>query len=524
MTVGLLPGWLSIIAAMFDDQSVWPREIYATDQVRGFDRHAIDELGIPGFDLMQRAGRDALAFLRARWPEAQSLLIYCGAGNNAGDGYVVAALASAAGMTVQIVAVVDPEALGGDAAAARDMARQAGVPVLGFETDAEQREAASGLPAADVVVDALLGTGLKREVGGPVAAAVAAINQSVSPVLALDIPTGLDGDSGAVHGVAVAADATITFVGLKSGLYLGRGPELRGVLGFSDLDLPQSAYSGAAPALKRIDSDDCKNLLKPRSRTAHKGLNGRVLVVGGSRGMPGAARLAAEAALRSGAGLVHAAVAPSSVDAVMAGRPEIMCRGVESPAELAALAERVDVIVVGPGIGRERWGTALVEAMLETDKPLVIDADGLNHLAAHRQQRANWVLTPHPAEAARLLDSTTADVQQDRAAAAAELALRFDAVAVLKGACSLVAQATDVDHVSLAVCDYGNPGMATGGTGDVLAGLIGGLIAQFGLTRTVVEIAVLVHALAGDDAAAAGERGLVASDLLEFIRHRVNPA
>lgn len=502
---------------MFDDQSAWPREIYATDQVRGFDRHAIDEVGIAGFDLMQRAGRDALAFLGARWPAARSLLIYCGAGNNAGDGYVLAALGSVAGMTVQIVAVVDPESLGGDAALARDMAREAGVPVAEFGADSEPL-------SADVIVDALLGTGITRDVGGPLAAAVAAINQSARPVLALDIPTGLDGDSGAVHGVAVAADATITFVGLKSGLFLGQGPELRGALGFSNLDLPQGVFVGAAPVLERIDSRDCKNLLKPRSRVAHKGMNGRVLVVGGGSGMPGAARLAAEAALRSGAGLVYAAVAPSSVDAVMAGRPEIMCRGVEAPEQLAELANTVDVIVVGPGIGRESWGAALVEAMLATSKPLVVDADGLNYLAAHRRQRANWVLTPHPAEAARLLDSTAATVQEDRAAAASALARRFDAIAVLKGACSLVAQASDTEAVSITVCDYGNPGMATGGTGDVLAGLIGGLIAQFGLTRPVVDTAVLVHALAGDDAAAAGERGLVASDLLEFIRRRVNPA
>jgi hydroxyethylthiazole kinase-like uncharacterized protein yjeF len=501
---------------MFDDQSAWPREIYSTDDVRGVDRHAIDDLGIPGFELMQRAGRAAVDFLGALWPDARSLLVYCGAGNNAGDGYVVAALASAAGMDVQVVAVVDPSALEGDAALALAMSLEAGVPV------ARPGEGTEGF-AADVTIDALLGTGLTRDVDGPLAEAVTGINRGRAPVLALDIPTGIDSDSGAVRGVAVEADATITFVGLKTGLYLGQGPACRGRLGFCGLELPPAAYACATAKLKRIDSRDCGHLLKPRSRMAHKGLNGRVLVVGGSPGMPGAARLAAEAALRAGAGLVYAAVAPSSVDSVMAGRPEIMCRGIQTPGELTQLAEQADVIVVGPGIGRDSWGTELVAAMLATEKPLVIDADGLNFLAGHRQRRGQWVLTPHPAEAARLLDSTPADVQGARDAAATELARRFDAIAVLKGACSLVAQMVDDKKVSLAVCDYGNPGMATGGTGDVLAGVIGGLIAQFGLSRMAVEVAVLVHALAGDDAAAAGERGLVASDLLAPIRRRVNP-
>ncbi|MGD8339821.1 MAG: NAD(P)H-hydrate dehydratase [Gammaproteobacteria bacterium] len=501
---------------MFDDQSAWPREIYSTQSVRGVDRHAIGDLGIAGFDLMRRAGGASLEYLEAIWPQARSIRVYCGAGNNAGDGYVVAALASAAGMQVQILAVVDPAALEGDAAQAAAMAREAGVSVSRFGDEVERLE-------ADVLIDALLGTGLTRDVGGVFADAVAELNGSVTPVLSLDIPTGLDSDSGEIRGVAVAAAATMTFVGLKTGLYLGQGPACRGRLGFSSLALPPAAYANASCRLNRIDSMDCARLLKPRSRAAHKGLNGRVLVVGGSPGMPGAARLAAEAALRSGAGLVYAAVAPSSVDSVMAGRPEIMCRGIEQPAELTELAERADVIVVGPGIGRGPWGTRLVEAMLATDKPLVVDADGLNCLAEHPQRREQWVLTPHPAEAARLLDSTTADVQRSRDSAATALASRFGAVAVLKGACSLVAQAADDERVSLAVCDFGNPGMATGGTGDVLAGVIGGLIAQFGFSKFTVEVAVLVHALAGDDAAAHGERGLVASDLFPHIRRRVNP-
>ena len=502
---------------MSGSQAAWPRKVFSTEQVRGFDRYAIDNLGIAGFELMQRAGGASLQFLQAQWPQTRSILVYCGAGNNAGDGYVLAALAIAGGLTARVIAVVDPETLQGDAALALAMAREAGVDIASFAAGTE-------IGDADLIVDALLGTGLTRDVGGSLAQAVSEINSRSRPVLALDMPTGVDSDTGIVRGVAVSADATITFVGLKAGLYLGSGPACRGSLGFSDLGLPPTVYDKAHPLLRRLDASDCIQLLQPRSRTAHKGMNGKLLVVGGAQGMGGAARMAAETALRAGAGLVYAAVAPSSVKTAMADRPEIMCHGVAGPEELAVLAEAVDVIVVGPGLGRGTWGESLCEAIFATDRPLVVDADALNYLAEHRQRRGNWVLTPHPAEAARLLASSTAEVQAARDAAASAIARDFGAIAVLKGACSLVAEATEDDQVSISVCDYGNPGMATGGTGDILAGLIGALIAQFGFSRLAVEVGVLVHSLAGDDAAAEGERGLVASDLLPHIRRRVNPA
>lgn len=498
-----------------------PRAIYSTEQVRGFDRHAIEVLGIAGFDLMQRAGRAALKYLRASWPEAGTLGIYCGAGNNAGDGYVLAALAAGAGLKPRVIAATAPGELAGDAAAAAGLAREAGVEIVDFAAGVGGRAAAP----VDLVVDALLGTGLARDVAGTMASAVAEINARPEPVLALDIPTGLDSDTGAVRGVAVQADATITFVGLKAGLYLGAGPACRGRLALADLALPAGVFAGAEPRLRRCDESDAAQLLRPRSRIAHKGLNGRVLVVGGAAGMSGAARLAAEAALRAGAGLVHAAVAPESVAPVMAGRPEIMCRGVADATDFADWAEAADVVVVGPGLGRSEWAKRLVASVLKLVQPIVVDADALNILAGRPLRRERWVLTPHPGEAARLLGSATGAVQAARYETVTALTREFGAVSVLKGACSLVAGLTADSRISVAVCDYGNPGMATGGTGDVLAGVTGGLIAQFGLSAHVVETAVLVHALAGDDAArAGGERGLIASDLFAPIRQRVNPA
>lgn len=501
---------------MSPDASDWPRAVYSTRQVREFDRLAIEDFGIAGFDLMQRAGSDALAFARTAWPDARTLLIYCGAGNNAGDGYVLAAEAVRAGLDVRTIAVVDPAALRNDAARALALARDAGVDVTAFADSSDPGA------DADLIVDALLGTGLTREVTGDIGRAVRTINASSSPVLALDVPTGLDSDDGSIHGVAVAADATITFVGLKAGLFLGSAPAVRGRLAFSDLGVPSAVYADQAPMLRRLDQRDSSQYLSRRSGITHKGMNGRVLIIGGSSGMSGAARLAAEAALRAGAGLVHAAVAPESVPAVMAGRPEIMCHGVDDADQLSRLAEAMNVVVVGPGLGRDERGRSMARAALALEKPLVVDADALNYLSGCPRQRADWILTPHAGEAATLLGSTAGEVQTARDESVRALAERYGGVAVLKGPCSLVTEADEGADIS--VCDFGNPGMATGGTGDVLAGLIGGLVAQFGFSRQAAEVGVLVHALAGDDAAADGERGMLASDLLAHIRRRVNPA
>jgi NAD(P)H-hydrate epimerase len=503
---------------MSASQVAWPRGIYSTRQVREFDRIAIETIGIDSFELMQRAARAALTFIQAQWPAAAALRIYCGAGNNAGDGYLLAALAAGQGLAVEVIAVIEPAALTGDAARAMALARDRGI---GIEPLVAGAAAESG--DCDLVVDALLGSGLARDVEGRLAEAVARINAAAVPVLALDLPSGLDGDTGQVRGVAVRAAATVTFVGLKSGLYLGAGPDCRGRLGFADLGLPPEVWDGAAPVMQRMAPADLGVVLEPRLRSTHKGLNGRVLVVGGGIGMAGAARLAAEAALRAGAGLVQAAVDPDSVTSVMAGRPEIMCHGIRDLAEIGHLCAAADVVVVGPGLGRSRWAEKLTEAVFASDRPLVVDADALNYLAQQPRLRSNWVLTPHPGEAGRLLGWSAAAVQGGRDIAAIDLARRFGGVTVLKGACSLIAQVAENDEPSISVCDYGNPGMASGGMGDVLAGVLGGLAAQFGLTAAVCECAVLVHARAGDAAAGDGERGLLASDLFAHLRHAVNP-
>jgi NAD(P)H-hydrate epimerase len=469
-----------------------PQSVFASAQVREFDRIAIIEIGIPGYELMQRAGRAALSAIHRHFPDTDALTVYCGAGNNGGDGYVVARLAVAAGLDVRVrIAIV--------------------------------RDAAALDAPAGVVVDALLGTGLTRGVEGLFAAAVAAINASGRPVVALDVPSGLDSDTGHVHGVAINAALTVTFVGLKQGLYLGQAPDHTGPIEFAGLGIPAPVRERAVPMLLRLAPETLVQELPKRSRMSHKVMNGRVLLVGGAPGMAGAIRLAAEAALRAGAGLVHVATHPISVAAVMAGRPEMMCRGVETAADLAAWLDDADAIVLGPGLGQSPWGQQLFDAVVTAPVPLVLDADGLNLLARRRLERGDWLLTPHPGEAARLLETTSESVQADRLAAVTALAVRYGADVILKGACSLVAEARAAGRPACFVCDRGNAGMATAGMGDVLAGLAGGLAAQRRGVAGVGRIATLVHALAGDDAARSGERGTIASDLLGHIRTRVNP-
>jgi hydroxyethylthiazole kinase-like uncharacterized protein yjeF len=492
-----------------------PTAIYGAKQVRAFDRLAIESEGIEGYELMCRAGQAAYDVVRREWPQATRLGIYCGAGNNAGDGYVLARLAGAAGLEPIVTAVTDPGSLTGDAALAWQAYRQAGGSALTLE---ETQPANS----ADLIVDALLGTGLTRALDGAYARAVNTINGSGRPVLALDIPTGLAADSGTVQGCAVVATVTLSFVGLKLGLYLGVAPDYCGRIEFSDLAIPATVLARGDAALTRLTPNLLGELLPPRRRTAHKGTHGRLLLVGGGPGMPGAIRLAAEAALRVGAGLVYVATHPDNVAAIPAGRPEIICRGVAAASELAMLEAQADAIVLGPGLGRSDWSADLARHLFRSRLPLIVDADGLNLLSGQRVGRNNWILTPHPGEAARLLGTSVGAIEHDRLGSARELARAFNTIAVLKGAHTLVASAATTECPS--VCDRGNPGMATAGMGDVLSGVIGGLYVQTRLLESSAQAGVVIHALAGDAAAAAGgERGLLASDLMPFLRRWANP-
>ncbi len=365
----------------------------------------------------------------------------------------------------------------------------------------------------------MLGSGLERDVTGEFAVAVDAINEHPAPVMALDIPTGLHGDSGAVMGTAVHADLTVTFVGLKCGLFVGQGPECSGSVRFAGLGIPDAWREKCRPEFRLSTDGHLSQALPPRRRSAHKGDFGHVLVVGGGKGMPGAVRLCGEAALRSGAGLVSIATDPGHAAMIAAGRPELMPHAIENTGDLEPLLDRADVIAFGPGLGRSAWAGELFAAMAGDERPAVWDADALNWLAEKPGQAPHRVITPHPGEAGGLLGTSAADVQADRRKALGELQSRFGGVAVLKGAGSLVSAASGVPWL----CGSGNPGMAAAGMGDVLTGIIAALLAQGLEPELAARIGVEVHARAGDQAARGGERGLMASDLLAELRGLVNP-
>lgn len=492
-----------------------PLRLYTAAQVRELDRVAIEEQGIPGFTLMRRAGRALFECLRSEFGDGGRITIFCGTGNNGGDGYVVATLARQCGLDVAVVQVGDSEKIRGAALQARQLAQQDGVPISAF---APNTEIADG-----VVVDALLGTGLSGDVRGDSAAAIAAINDSGLPVLAVDIPSGLCSDRGVVLGAAVRADCTVTFIGVKRGLLTASAPDYTGTLYFADLEVPDVVFAGVDDVVDRLQLDVLSSLLPPRLPSTHKGHCGHVLVVGGDTGMAGAALMAAQAAGRSGAGLVSCATRPENVAAIVSRCPEVMARPVSNGQQLQEVLERASVVVIGPGLGREPWGEQMLQRVLHSSLPLVVDADALNIVSAGQfaglARRDNWIITPHPGEAGRLLGCSAAQVQQDRFSAAVDLQRRYGGAVVLKGVGTLVA---DTDHDAVGLCPYGNPGMASGGMGDVLSGVLGGLLAQGLSVGQAARLGVCIHACAADLASGDGIRGLLATDLLPFVRQLVN--
>ena len=488
-----------------------PANIYSVASVRELDRIAIEDHGIPGYTLMTRAGAAAVRAARQSFPDAGRWQVVCGAGNNGGDGYVVARLAANDGIVVSVIALVDPTTLSGDAAVAyEDFVAEGGtvIPWAG-ELDKE----------ADLLFDAILGSGLEREVGGRFAEAVSAINAHAARVFALDIPTGIHGDSGEQLGCAVQADSTMTFVGLKTGLFLGCAADFCGDLMYDGLGIPDECLAAVSPELRRIDDALLQSLFTPRRRASHKGDFGHVLVIGGGPGMPGAARMCGEAALRAGAGRVSVATASAHASILASTRPELMSHGIEVAADLEPLLEKADVLAFGPGLGRTDWARELFGRVAADSRPAVWDADALNLLADSPAPAVSRIITPHPGEAGVLLGQSAAQVQADRTAAVRALQDRFGGVAVLKGAGSLISAGEKVPTISTS----GNPGMAAAGMGDVLTGIIAAFLAQGFSAEEAALAGVETHARAGDRAARGGERGLIASDLMAELRAVINP-
>ncbi len=489
------------------------QNIYTAAQVKELDRYATDAFNISGNVLIERAGEAAFQFIVSKWPQCKRLLVLCGSGNNAGDGFVVARLASEQEFDVRVLQVGDENKLQGDALAAQQRLLGSGVTPVTFTEMLGEED-------YDLIVDAMLGTGVHGDIAGKYAVAINALNAQTKPVFSIDIPSGLNADTGIPRGIAVKATRTLTYVGLKQGLVTGDGPEYSGEVLFSDLKLPKALYDMRSPAGYRLDYAHLSPLLPKRLRNTHKGDFGHVVLIGGAPGMPGAIRLAGEAAARVGAGRVTIVTHPEHAVSLNATRPELICYGITHVEDIQPLLSLASVVGIGPGLGQSKWAQDLLVMAMDSGLPMVVDADALNLLAESNQHYDNWILTPHPGEAGRLLGLSTAEIQRNRFKSVDDISKQFGGIAVLKGLGSLIKS----QHGLPSVCPYGNPGMASGGMGDVLTGIISGLIAQGLSNQQAAELGVVIHSKAGDEAAkAVGERGMLASDLMSWTRRLANP-
>jgi NAD(P)H-hydrate epimerase len=500
------------------------------DEMRRADRRATERYGVPSLLLMENAGRGAAdALERVLGPAAgRRVAVVCGKGNNGGDGFVVARHLLGRGARVSVWLVGRAEEVRGDARVNLDVLRRAGEAVAEVP-DADALGRLRGeLHDADVVVDALLGTGARGPAAGPVAAAIEAINAAARPVCALDLPSGLPSDGEPPAGPVVLARVTVTFGLPKVGLVLPTGSGRAGRVEVADLGVPR-AWLAEGIGTGLLEAVDVGAALPRRPLDAHKGRYGHLLVVAGSVGKTGAAALACLGALRSGTGLVTCAT-PGSQQPVVAGQlAEAMTEPLPETAagtpsrkaveRIGELLPRMDAVALGPGVGLDPETQAAVQALVrDIERPMVVDADALTALAGRlalcRDARAPRLLTPHPGEAARLLGCSVAEVQADRIASARRLAAETGAVVALKGARTVVAGPGG----EVALNPTGNPGMATAGTGDVLTGIAGGLLAQGVAPVAALRAAVYLHGLAGDVAAETrGEAGLVAGDVADAV-------
>ena len=487
--------------------------IHNTSALRAVERAVAKELSGAHDTLMERAGQAGAAHVKRLYPLARHVVIVVGPGNNGGDGLISARVLREAGLAVTVLA---------PRGAPVTLAARAAVMAFGESLGGATLDT---LKTADVIVDALLGIGLNRDVEPDLAAVIRAMNEATCPVLSWDVPSGLDADTGHVCGVAVRADHTLSFLGLKTGFYLGQGPAYTGHIVLASLDIPDAYWRDVPAGLARITPHAVQSLLPRRERMLHKTLAGRVLVVAGGPGMPGAARLTGEACLRAGAGRVVIATAAVHAPVISIGCPELIVIGITEPQELLPLLAEADVIVMGPGLGRSAWATQLLSLLWAAPQPLIVDADALNALAVTGHRRSNWCLTPHAGEAARLLGCSASAIQEKRLQSVSQLVVRYGGVAVLKGPSTLIA----AEGLSVPlVCERGNPGMATAGMGDVLCGVIAAIAAQQAHPAQTLAlsaaIGVDVHARASDVAAGNLERGLISRDVIAHLRACVNPS
>ena len=501
---------------------------YSSAAVRNIDYLMVEQGFVDkSYELMNRAAQALLDFINRKYLHIEHITIVCGAGNNAGDGYALARLAKLQEkeprIKIRLISIIDPQQLSGDAQQAYADWLECGGTIDSME-DAH-------FPATDLIVDALIGTGLNRPLEGEWYDAVAAINASRKPVLSVDIPSGLDADTGASYGIAISATHTLTFIAQKMGMYTAQARYYCGKIHFASLGVADSLFEQIEHSAILMDWNNIAVKLPFHSPVSHKGDHGHLLIIGGDNGMAGACRIAGEAALRSGSGLVTIATRKENVNAITSARPELMVHGVQSADDLAPLLAKATAIAIGPGLGTEQWGVALLDKVIkhikqqynsdEKEISCVFDADALNIMAQHNIviQSDNIIYTPHFGEASRLLkyNSEAPGADTDRFAMIRKLKERYHGTFVLKGAGTLVNTEKDI-----AICTYGNEGMASAGMGDCLTGIIGALLAQKLSISDAAQLGVCLHAKAGDLVALEGKKGMLVSDLFPKIRQIIN--
>lgn len=486
-------------------------KLFRAEQVREHEQAAAEQSGCDLATLMERAGASVFRQCQSLLPNTHVYLVMVGQGNNAGDGYIAALKAKEAGKQVHVCAVEPHRILEGDAGRAQKRWLDAGGKIEVFDKGL--------LDKAGLVVDAMLGTGITSYIRNEFADIIDAINAHTIPVVSIDVPSGLDANTGQSLGRCIEADVTVTFVGIKPGLSTGAGKQSCGKLVYDDLGIGKAFSELARSSASLLDIEQFRGM-GPRAVHSHKGTYGRLLCVGGNKGTAGAIRLSSEAALRSGAGMVRVYTHEASTIQVSAGRPELMV----TDENLEDALSWATCVVIGPGLGQDDWAETVFQTVMKHcqthPKPMVLDADALNLLS--RQATAytinDCILTPHAGEAARLLGVSVDDVEAERFNYARQCAQRYHATCVLKGAGTIID-----NERSTWVSKHGNPSMATAGSGDVLSGILGALLAQ-GLSRDIAaKYGVTVHAKAGDDLADLyGQRGMIASDLFDAVRVLIN--
>ena len=490
-----------------------PDKLYSVGSVVQLEQIAIKQFSLPAYALMKRAGTAVFNVIKTRYPESKKILVLCGSGNNAGDGYVVAKLARQYGLDVHVISLSPPETLKNEALLAyRDWTNIAenSVPDISLLTE------------TDIVIDALLGTGLKRVVSDEWGKWITAVNRALKPVISIDVPSGLLADTGVISGVAINADYTVCFIGLKQGMFTAQAKDVCGEILFESL-VPIEVYDQVECDARLIKAVNYL-LLPVRKASSHKGCFGHVLLVGGNEGMPGAVILAATAALRAGAGLLTIVTTAKNLPAISVAVPEAMVKTCEIDTIATLFEEAFDDVThvaVGMGLGQDDWSLAVLQQCLLLKKPMLLDADALNLLAKNKLKiRSPFVITPHPGEAGRLLaetkDSASAAVQRNRFNVIEKLHKQFNAsqpcVVVLKGSGTLL-----FDGQIMKVCNVGSAAMSSPGMGDVLSGIIIGLMAQNIKITDSAELAVCLHAAAAHRVVEDKTRGLLASDIVAAL-------